>query len=665
MWAFKASDSDSSNSKSRLDDFFNDQDNVTSLIREAIQNSLDAPLIPDDKVIVRFRFKIIPWEDFEPFTITKDKGNITDHFKAKAWPRLASDVVGKSIRTLLIEDFNTKGLTGSFDKDEENSTSNLVNFWWQDGFGNKGKKGSNGSAGIGKICFIAASKMSMMWGLSKRVDENIPKILLGNIAGPYHHVKKQSYLGYARYADIYIDPETEKQKVDPIIEDSEIKKFEDCFDAKREDTGLTVIVPAITDDFSSEAILHAVMKDYFWAIINNRLEVQIYDENGDQRTLSSETLDSQLDQELNKDETIRTLNSLKSRINFAREIKRINESSDQNKFLGLEPSKEYGRRKKLNYSFNKDCVSPENLELMYKLFDDGQIVCLEFILEFRDERNNKDTTGLVQLYTQKMDKKLVAPKEFIRRSILLTSEASTISNRLPNNIASFLYINDEDMSDYVVSAEDPAHIKLTQAKFKKNGFYSPDSALRFIRGLSEGVYKVLSRADETTDFVENFDKDIFSIDLPDDKINPKQKQKQKDKDKTKEKTKNPDLPKPEKTIQIISKEILKDNDGFKVKSTSSMHDFISNGDIKLPLIIDIKAAYESIKGKKGSWTHYSKNDFEFDGDIEILIDPIDSATLISAKSNNLKIEANNANFSVTLKGFDKNRDLLTKTKINF
>ena len=96
-----------------------------------------------------------------------------------------------------------------------------------------------------------------------------------------------------------------------------------------------------------------------------------------------------------------------------------------------------------------------------------------------------------------------------------------------------------------------------------------------------------------------------------------------------------------------------------------MHDFISNGDIKLPLIIDIKAAYESIKGKKGSWTHYSKNDFEFDGDIEILIDPIDSATLISAKSNNLKIEANNANFSVTLKGFDKNRDLLTKTKINF
>ena len=663
MWAFKPSDSDSSNSKSRLDDFFNEQDNVTSLIREAIQNSLDAPLIPDAKVTVNFRFKNIPWEDFEPFTITKDKGNITDHFKAKAWPHLASDVVGKSIRTLLIEDFNTKGLTGSFDKDEENSTSNLVNFWWQDGFGNKGTKGSNGSAGIGKICFIAASKMSTMWGLSKRVDEKIPKILLGNIAGPYHHVKKQSYLGYARYADVYIDPETEKQKVDPITNEGQIKKFEDCFDAKREETGLTVIVPAITDDFSSEAILHAVMKDYFWAIINNKLEVQIFDENGDRRTLSSENLDSQLHQELKNDEANRTLNSLKSRIDFAREIKRINESSDQNKFLGLEPSKEFGRRKKLTYSFNKECVTPEHLELMYKLFDEGQIVCLEFILEFRDERNNKDTTGLVQLYTQKMDKKFVAPKEFIRRSILLTSEASTISNRLPNNIASFLYINDEDMSDYVVSAEDPAHIKLTQLKFGKNGFYSPDSALRFIRGLSESVYRVLSRSDDTSSFVENFDDDIFSIDLPDDQDNPEEKKKKSKKEK--DKTKDPDPSKLEKSSPIITKETLKDNDGFRVKSVSSIHEFIANGDIKLPLKIDIKAAYESIKGRKGSWTDYSKNDFKFGDDIEISIDPVDSATLISAENNNLKIEANNANFTVTLQGFDKNRDLLTKTKVNF
>ena len=72
------------------------------------------------------------------------------------------------------------------------------------------------------------------------------------------------------------------------------------------------------------------------------------------------------------------------------------------------------------------------------------------------------------------------------------------------------------MSDYVVSAEDPAHIKLTQLKFGKNGFYSPDSALRFIRGLSESVYRVLSRSDDTSSFVENFDDDIFSIDLPDD-----------------------------------------------------------------------------------------------------------------------------------------------------
>jgi hypothetical protein len=658
MWAFKRSDPDSNNSKSRLDDFFDDQDKVTSLVREAIQNSLDAPLIPDTKVIVKFRLVSIPWENFEPYTITENKGKITDHFNAKAWTHLAKDIEGKPVRTLLVEDYNTKGLTGSFDKDEEETDSNLVNFWWQDGFGNKGIKGSNGSAGIGKICFIAASKISTMWGLSKRVDESIPKILLGNITGPYHHVEKQSYLGYARYADFYTDPETDERKVDPITNESQVKKFEDCFGAKRDETGLTVIVPAIVDDFSSETILHAVMKDYFWAIINNKLEVQIFNDDGEEKTISSKTIDSQLDQELTKNETSHTLKTLKSRINFAREIKRINESGVQNKFSGIVPHKENGKR--LNYLFNKECVSTDNLELMYKLFDEGQIICLEFSLEFMDKRKNKDTTGLVQLYTQKMDKNFTAPKEFIRRSILLTSEASAISNRLPNYIASFLYISDEDMSDYVVSAEDPAHIKLTLAKFKKNGFYSPDSALRFIKRLSEDVYKVLSRSDDTSDIVENFDEDIFSIDLPDDENNPKQKKKNEKKDRTK----NPDTPKLEKPIQVIAKENLKDNDGFKVQSLSSIHDFISNGDIKLPLIVEIKAAYESIKGRKGSWTDYSKNDFDFNEDIEISIEPIDSATLISVENNNLRIEANSADFSVTLKGFDKNRDLLTKTKVN-
>ena len=219
------------------------------------------------------------------------------------------------------------------------------------------------------------------------------------------------------------------------------------------------------------------------------------------------------------------------------------------------------------------------------------------------------------------------------------------------------------MSDYVVSAEDPAHIKLTQLKFGKNGFYSPDSALRFIRGLSESVYRVLSRSDDTSSFVENFDDDIFSIDLPDDQDNPKEKKEKRKKEK--DKTKDPDPSNLEKSSPIITKETLKDNDGFRVKSVSSIHEFIANGDIKLPLKIDIKAAYESIKGRKGSWTDYSKNDFKFGDDIEISIDPVDSATLISAENNNLKIEANNANFTVTLQGFDKNRDLLTKTKVNF
>ena len=52
-----------------------------------------------------------------------------------------------------------------------------------------------------------------------------------------------------------------------------------------------------------------------------------------------------------------------------------------------------------------------------------------------------------------------------------------MSRNLPDHVYCFLLIEDKDLSDFVVSAEDAAHIKLTKQKFnKEKKFFSGRSA---------------------------------------------------------------------------------------------------------------------------------------------------------------------------------------------
>ena len=141
MFYVKKADYDSSNIVTKLDEFFSEQNEVTSVVREAIQNVIDASVKSDGKTArARFSFKEIAWEDFKNYINTDDGFSMNDHWQSPALKSHKKDHSNQAVRALIIEDYNTTGLTGSFDKDEENSESNLVNFWWNSGLGNKGKE---------------------------------------------------------------------------------------------------------------------------------------------------------------------------------------------------------------------------------------------------------------------------------------------------------------------------------------------------------------------------------------------------------------------------------------------------------------------------------------------------------------------------------------------
>ncbi len=110
MWNFKKSDPLDSNRKSKLDEFFSSQNAATSVVREAIQNSLDAPLKDehgkDSKVCVNFTLSERPWADFEKFITTTDAALTLDsHTSCNDLDHYAKSFKGKKLRCLAIEDY--------------------------------------------------------------------------------------------------------------------------------------------------------------------------------------------------------------------------------------------------------------------------------------------------------------------------------------------------------------------------------------------------------------------------------------------------------------------------------------------------------------------------------------------------------------------------------
>jgi len=647
MFYVKKADYDSSNTKNKNDEFFSDQNEVTSVVREAIQNVIDASQKNTQITAkARFSFKDIAWDKFSKFIDTDDGITMNEHWNSSSFGRHAKDHSNQTVRTLIIEDYNTTGLTGSFDKDEENSQSNLVNFWWMSGIGTKGK-GTLGNAGVGKIVFTAASEMRTMWAVSNRLNEKFdPTVLIGYTDLPYHHVNGQSYLGYARYG-LEEDLPSGKKALNPIVEQQQINEFIDVFSLTRNEPGLSLIIPAVSQEFTQSAIVEAILEHYFLAIINKKLVVEVVADDGVVEVLEPSTLASALQKHQPNNV------GLNKRVEYALHSYQLLHSRSPKAFIGLEPELDLDQKR---YVFTKDQLTTDNLDLMREYFDAGEMLMLEFAVPFTDLRDQKSKSGKLNIFFQKLGSKEVAPKEFMRLSISLTKMANSLSRMLPKNVFCFVMIEDEDMSDFVLSAEDVAHTGVTKRQFNKNKLFTPIEVLSFISNVSDDVYKILNRSDEDSPVIESFDEHIFSIQLPDPSGQTQKKTRNK-------KTKPPKIVVQDRKTPVFGQRELKDETSLEVYSLDAFKDALDQRTLQLPIKLKIKCAYLTLNGANEAWKLYSKHDFEIGKDIKISFDSNSSVEVIKKELNTLSVAINSTDFCIRLSGFDENRDLTTSIRL--
>lgn len=346
-WQFRQMSPAEKNHESVEREFFQEENINVRLVREVIQNSLDAALSKERPPgsgaasPVRVRFSLAGIANPLP------EARAAEYF-AGLGPHLRTlndldngiqdrlergGLVSGGVPYIVVEDDRTRGLNGDwrqFDDSPDNPAQGNDFYWFFRNTGRSGKGATdNGSWGLGKWVFPDASHISTCLALTRRSTDN-DLLLMGMAVLNKHTIDGQRYPPDGYFAELdgeglqlpllYSNPEHA-----PFIRQC-IADFDLRFRANN--SGLSIIIPfprfgsgAAGDELDKEGLLASVVRNYFYPIISGQLEVIV--DGGDgapPATLSESTVDSYLTDLKLGDTTEHSAQSYRKLFRMCREI---------------------------------------------------------------------------------------------------------------------------------------------------------------------------------------------------------------------------------------------------------------------------------------------------------------------------------------------------------
>ena len=242
-WKFERYEKTSTRQDSSSDKFFNDVTNSDSLIREFIQNSLDA--VSDKAKPVKV---IINTKQIKKETLKEIFDSLKPHLKACNIP---TDDYNQNY--IVLEDFNTKGLEGN----------HRQRFFRADNITDKTEGG--GSHGIGKAVFSSSSQIKSFLGYS--LFGNDESILQGRAVLKTHKIKNDEF---RPYGDLNLCVKQYKHIMSKIFK-------------RNTEKGLSVMIPCC--DIDIKALKESCLRQFYIPIIHKKLEIEVGDQNITDETL--------------------------------------------------------------------------------------------------------------------------------------------------------------------------------------------------------------------------------------------------------------------------------------------------------------------------------------------------------------------------------------------
>jgi len=609
-WTFRKKSPAEKSRNPMHDEFFASNSEAGALVREAIQNSLDARL--DEKHPVRVRFLIAndtKQLDWDAATEWIDD-EAWDHFKASGSGLKDIPPDNSSCPFLVYEDFNTKGLNGDIYQDAECDEVKNAFYYFLRAEGQSDKKeGELGSWGVGKIVFPKSSRLRAVFVLTTR-SEDSKTYLLGQCILKYHKAGDQVFS-----PDGWFGKTGEHEFGLPIDDEKIISRFSEVFDLSRKDeTGLSLVVPWPDENISFESLAKSVIEEYFYSILTKNLEVLI---ETDEKSIQL-TQDTLLDEVERLD--VSPEKSLAHLVELAASV--LTQPTDQIVKL-------------LKYKGNKPIWQPEmipeeSVDEIWKILDSDEPVTVRVPMSILHKESASVEPTFFDVVIKKAKDNVTRPV-FVRDGLVVTK----VMRPKSLGFISLVSIIDSPLKTLLGRAENPAHTEWNEGSdhFKGKYLYGRDY-LNFVRLSVKRIIQYIQKDDEEAD--SSILADLFSIPKPENETSPIPEPSP---------DPGPDV-KPPVIPTIPAKEsyynLVKIDNGFRVygkKEFKQVREYF------------IVIAYDLIRGNPFNKWH--KADFL----TQDLIIKTKNTSNYEAKDNYIKFTADDNQFNIEVNGLDVNRDL--------
>ncbi len=596
------------------DQFSNDEvDLAETIVREAIQNSLDAAV--DEPANIRVSFR---WLNKSHGLLPEFMKNILDGQlpHAKKAGLIIEEIDFNNPTALIIEDFGTRGLTGALTtKDDDN----FSDFWRRHGKSHKTGK-HRGRWGLGKLVYSITSRVGVFFGATVRLgDTGI--YIMGQTVLNLRTIDNKVYPPHAFFSDIQNQGDLYRELPVPLIDQGLVGHFITQFSLNRVgNPGLSVIIPFPNLEFNSDVMIPVAIINYFYPVITGQLILHF-----DNVEINSSNIRSLAHRYAKKNIT-----DIDELFDFIEEI-----------FIA---------EKKQHYAISPDWLkdgklgendfNPDDLEVIRKEFAEGKLVGITLPVSIKTKDKQIKNTSF-SVYLKRPENLVKGVDLYVRGGLTLPGESKFRDRKS----LGAMIAEDEAICSFLGDAENAAHThwSTTAEKLRKN-YIAPQPIVKSIKNSILDLYDLLAGISEEVD--EEALSSFFWMQEPEDTGRGKR-------------TKKPRVVIPPTLVpRVRDFSISQIMGGFTVSTTGQ-----TTAD-RFPQTIQIDMAYDTASGNP--FKKYSEYDFTVgaNGGVEIALTK-DKGRIVSRKENRLQIEVTGIPFRLNVSGFDVNRDLKVRLeKVN-
>ena len=502
------------------EEFFKNGTRLESVIREGVQNSIDARAKGAKSVHVRVycsgKSHALKAKNYAKYRV-----NAEERYADKGSGLVSPPSAMEDCCYLVIEDFHTTGLTGDIShrplRDEEDRAKcNYYNYFFKDNGSGKTGGDTLGSWGTGKATFMRASRLKTSFALTVR-DVGEPRVFLAGKATLQVHTDDRQvtwnpdgWFGYEIEVDEK-DPDLPraipKRPVEQLKEKDPVAQFAKDFNLTRgNETGTSIVIPHLVVEeeedgvnkgvYSRENLIRAVIRNFLSAILDGTLTVEVSTGDGkDKVTLDkgsvgqfAKLLPAQADEE-----------NAVTRTHYAmvREVvlKEIPKSRVVNlNHVGKGQRPEWGGIERFK---------GVDLPTVKKTLKDGKPILFNVPLSVltKEKKNGKEVKqteeDAFRVILNKADLGRAVKPAFYRRGLLI--DAVSIAT-VPNYAAAVL-VDAGPLAKVLVASEPPSHSEWNDKADKVKAIcYNAKDIIRFVTTAARELLEAIENSDKEVDW---------------------------------------------------------------------------------------------------------------------------------------------------------------------